>query len=116
MIVHSRLLLWASGMTVTPWLIVIHPNCRGDAGLIAHEQVHVRQMQRDGLLRFWWRYATSRRHRLAYEVEAYRVTIAHGCSLARAARTLATGYWLGIDEQQARAALLGAGQEQDAAT
>ena len=106
MIVHTRLLLWACGMTVTPRLIVVHPRYRGDSGLIAHEQVHVQQMRRDGLLRFWWRYATSRRHRLAYEVEAYRVSMAHGCTLNSAARVLATGYWLGIDEGQARRALL----------
>ena len=106
MIVHSRLLVWACGMTVAPGLIVIHPRYRGNAGLLAHEQVHVQQMRRDGLLRFWWRYATSRRHRLAYEVEAYRVSMAHGCTLNSAARVLATGYWLGIDEGQARRALL----------
>ncbi|HSW17863.1 MAG TPA: hypothetical protein VLJ86_11590 [Ramlibacter sp.] len=105
-IVHSRWLVWASGMTLTPRLIVVRPECRGDLGLIAHEQVHARQMRRDGLLRFWWRYATSRRHRLAYEVEAYRVSIAHGLPLGSAARTLAAGYWLRIDEAQARAALL----------
>ncbi len=58
-------------------------------------------MRRDGLLRFWWRYATSRRHRLAYEVEAYRVSMAHGFPLARAARTLATGYAQGICEHKA---------------
>jgi hypothetical protein len=109
LIVHTRLLLWASGMTVTPRLIVLRPECRGDAGLLAHEQVHAAQMRRDGLLRFWWRYGSSRRHRLAYEVEAYRVSIAHGCSIGRAARTLATGYWLGITEQQARQALLADG-------
>jgi hypothetical protein len=105
-IVHTRLLVWASGMTVTPRLIVIHASCRGDRGLIAHEQVHAMQMRRDGLLRFWWRYATSRSHRLAYEVEAYRVSISHGYPLGSAARTLANGYWLRIDEAQARQALL----------
>lgn len=106
MIVYSRLLVWACGMTLAPRLIVIHPRYRGNAGLLAHERVHVAQMRRDGLLRFWWRYAFSRRHRLAYEVEAYRVSMAHGCTLASAARTLATGYWLGIDEAQARQALV----------
>jgi hypothetical protein len=105
-IVHTRLLVWACGMTLTPRLIVLHPRWRHDAGLIAHEKVHAMQMRRDGLLRFWWRYATSRRHRLAYEVEAYRVSMDHGCTLASAARTLATGYWLGIDERQAREALV----------
>ncbi|MEJ7929268.1 hypothetical protein WG922_04705 [Ramlibacter sp. AN1015] len=108
MIVYSRLLVWACGMTLAPRLIVIHPRYRNDAGLLAHEHVHVEQMRRDGLLRFWWRYACSRRHRLAYEVEAYRVSIAHGSTLAGCARTLATGYWLGIDERQAREALLAA--------
>lgn len=106
-VVHTRLLVWAQGMTLAPWLILIHPRCRGDTGLLAHEEVHARQMRRDGLLRFWWRYATSRAHRLAYEVEAYRVSLAHGSTLASVARTLATGYWLGIDEAQARAALAG---------
>lgn len=92
-------------MTITPRLIVLHPRWRHDAGLIAHEEVHARQMRRDGVLRFWWRYATSRRYRLACEVEAYRVSMAHGSTLAGAARALSRGYWLGISDQQARDAL-----------
>ncbi len=51
--------------------IFIRPDHRGDAGLLAHEQVHVSQ---------WWRtlglhsllYLVSKKYRLAAEVEAYR--------------------------------------------
>lgn len=64
---------WAAGLTVG-FLIFIHPSHGGDAGLLAHELVHRRQF-----LRSWslsgWRYLLSRRARLAYEVEAYRVQL-----------------------------------------
>lgn len=56
--------------------IFIRPQHKGDAGLLAHEKVHVRQ---------WWRtlglhslrYLFSRRYRLKAEVEAYREQLKH---------------------------------------
>lgn len=94
-------------MAVTPRLILMRPQRAGDAALIAHEQTHCRQMVKEGTVRFWWRYFTSRDFRLAAELEAYRVQLALNPSgLDTMADYLARHYWLGITSQQARALLL----------
>lgn len=100
MIIHTRLLPVA-GFAPFPWLVLINEQHRGDPALLAHEQVHVAQMRRDGWLSFWLRYAT-RAGRQAYEVEAYRAQIAAGASLEACARNLVSMYWLGIDLPRAR--------------
>lgn len=61
------------GAAIVPWLLLINIKHRRNWGLLAHERCHQDQQRRDGWLRFMWRYATSREHRLAYELEAYRV-------------------------------------------
>src|SRR5438045_2795754 len=95
-VVHTRLLLWADGMTLAPGLVLIHPRARGDAGLVAHEQVHCEQMRRTGTLRFWLMYLFSRTFRLACEVEAYRASLRFRQGAARYfAAHLASGYFLG---------------------
>ena len=105
-IVCTSLLFWADGMTVLPGLVVVHPRVRSDAGLLAHEAVHCRQMREVGVLRFWWFYFTCPAFRLWAEVEAYRVSLRHQPHAVRHfARTLATGYLLPLDEQQALALL-----------
>ncbi len=105
-ILHTRLLFFAAGLTLCPRLVLVHPAARGDAGLLAHEMVHVAQMRRDGTLRFLWRYLMSRRHRLAYEVEAYRVSVRHAPhGLTQFARALSRSYWLRIGEPEALALL-----------
>lgn len=103
MIVFTRLLFWADGFTPFPWLILIHPRNRSHwslDGLIAHERKHQEQMDRDGWFRFVFRYLLSKRWRLAYEVEAYKVSIEHNMSVGHAANLIATGYRLphGVDE------------------
>jgi hypothetical protein len=104
------MLFFAAGLTVCQRLVLVHPAARHDAGLLAHEMVHVEQMRRDGTLRFLWRYLTSRRHRLGYEVEAYWVSVRHAPhGLERFARALAHGYWLGIRVQDALALLAAPG-------
>jgi hypothetical protein len=50
-----------------------------------------------GALTFWWRYLTDRQFRQRSEVEAYKVSIAHGAKRHDCARYLAEHYWLGID-------------------
>jgi hypothetical protein len=61
-------------------LIFIRPEYKGDAGLLAHERVHVRQWLRTiytlGLLHSL-RYLLSDDYRLACEVEAYREQARH---------------------------------------
>ena len=104
----TRLLFWADGMAVTPWLVLTHPRARKDAGLLAHEAVHCRQMREVGMLRFWWLYFSCRPFRLWAEVEAYRVSLAHRPNGLRSfARSLAHGYLLGIREDEAERLLLG---------
>lgn len=101
-VLATPLLFWADGMTVSPSLVLVHPRVRRDAGLLAHEAVHCRQMREVGMLRFWWWYFTNPAFRLWAEVEAYRVSLRHQPrGLRHFARTLADGYLLPISEQQA---------------
>ena len=107
-IVSTSLLFWADGMTVAPGLVVVHPRVRSDAGLLAHEAVHCRQMREVGVLRFWWLYFTCRAFRLWAEVEAYRVSLRHQpAALRHFARALSRGYLLGISAGQAERLLRG---------
>jgi hypothetical protein len=57
-------------------------------------------MRRDGWLRFVWRYMTSQRHKLVYEREAYKVSVAHGMYIAEAARALSRHYRFDDDGSQ----------------
>jgi len=104
-ILHTRLLFWANGFTVSPSLILINWTGPGLDALIAHEQCHQEQMRRDGLLTFWWRYLTSRAHRLDYEACAYNVQISMGYPVEWAAEKLVAKYFLNITLAQATAAL-----------
>lgn len=107
-IVCTPLLFWADGMTVAPNLVVVHPRVRSDAGLLAHEAVHCRQMREVGVLRFWWYYFSCPAFRLWAEVEAYRVSLRHQPGAVRHfARALSRGYLLGITPAQAEQLLRG---------
>ena len=107
-IVSTSLLFWADGMTVAPGLVVVHPRVRRDAGLLAHEAVHCRQMKEVGVLRFWWLYFTCPAFRLWAEVEAYRVSLRHQPGgIRHFARALAHGYMLGIPPERAERLLRG---------
>ena len=55
--------------------MILSSEHKNNAALIAHEQCHQSQQRRDGIFTFWWRYLTNKAHRLAYEVEAYKVWI-----------------------------------------
>lgn len=101
MVIYSRLLFFAAGLTVSQRLIVIHPDHRDDKPLLAHERTHQQQMKRVGTLTFWWRYLSDKAFRQASEVEAYQVQISHGAKRAICAMHLATGYWLNLDYGQA---------------
>jgi len=101
-VIATPLLFWADGMTVAPTLVVVHPRVRGDAGLMAHEAVHARQMREVGLLRFWWWYFTCPAFRLWSEIEAYRVSLLFQPSAARHfARVIADGYLLPVSAHTA---------------
>lgn len=87
-------------LTIGP-LILMQPHCRGDRALLAHELVHVQQWRRSFGL-FWPLYLLSRKHRLRYEVEAYRrqLEFAPGAALCFA-QVLSTQYWLKVSVQEA---------------
>lgn len=41
----------------TPWMTVyVHPYGANDRALLRHERMHLRQIRRDGWLRFWVQY------------------------------------------------------------
>ncbi|MGE4241731.1 hypothetical protein [Ramlibacter sp.] len=105
-IIHTRLIFWADGMTLTPDLVLINARLEGDQQLLAHETVHCDQMRRFGTATFWWRYATNRAFRLLMEVEAYQKEIAGGRSIESCARALSGRlYMLGLTESQIRGQL-----------
>lgn len=84
-----------------PSLILIPRWAKDDLAYKMHEQAHAEQQRVDGVLTFWWRYLTSKTARQAYEVEAYKVQIAHGASAITCAMHLCRDYWLGITQAQA---------------
>lgn len=102
-LVHTRWLFWADGMAVSPRLVFVHPRARGNAALLAHEQVHCEQMRRIGTLRFLWLYLSSPRFRLLAEVEAYAVSLRfHPGNLNHYAQLLARRYWLRVPVAEAK--------------
>lgn len=85
--------------------VFIRPTSKGDAGLLAHEMVHVGQWFATlGLHSFL--YLLSKRYRLWAEVQAYRVQLEHSPESAYIfALYLATRYRLPVDRDQAMALL-----------
>ena len=82
--------------------IVIDRNSWHKGPLIAHERCHQDQMARDGTLRFYWRYFTSKQARQEYEVEAYRVWVqVEPTDMWRCVRALTGSYGLDITDQDA---------------
>lgn len=93
-----------AGFAIGP-LILIRPQFREDAGLLAHEQTHVRQFLRCPFTHDL-RYTLSRTYRQACEVEAYREQLKHApAALGKFAAFLATRYDLRITTEQARSLL-----------
>ena len=84
-----------SGYTIGP-IILIRPRCKDDAGLLAHEQVHVAQFWRSlGILPLLSLFSPSLR--LKFEVEAYRKQLEFNPGAALAfAGFISTKYGLSI--------------------
>lgn len=83
------------------YCIVISRDARNKWALIAHERCHQAQMARDGTLRFYWRYFTSKQARQQYEVEAYRAWVRHTPGdLHLCAYWLANSYGLSMTNQE----------------
>lgn len=72
---------------ITIWPFILVRPGRESAGLLAHEGVHYRDMAWVTPLWWFW-YALSPKFRIDAEVEAYRVSMAHGMSLEDAASWL----------------------------
>jgi hypothetical protein len=84
--------------------IFIRPSAKDDAGLLAHEQVHVKQFWRNPL--FGLAYFFSKKARFKYEAEAYRAQLLHYPERLDALATiLATKYKLNITKEDALRAL-----------
>jgi hypothetical protein len=85
-------------------VILIRPEYRSDAGLMAHELVHVRQWYRNPA--FGWFYRFSKGFRLNAEVAAYREQLRHSVNVSRDrdlfAQYLVEKYDLDISFAQAR--------------
>ncbi len=82
--------------------IVVDRSDWSKTALIAHERCHQSQMARDGTLRFYWRYFTSKQARQQYEIEAYRVWVqVKSDDLYRCARALMQDYGLDVTYQEA---------------
>jgi hypothetical protein len=93
-----------AAMTYGPF-IFIRPEKKDDAGLLAHEQTHVRQFKRNPF--FGLAYWLSKKKRLDYEVEAYREQLKHSRDKADAfALALSTKYGLTITKDEAFVRLL----------
>ncbi len=106
-VISTRLLFWAQGFCPCPWVIFVRPERKGDAALLAHEKVHIEQMRRVGLIRFWLAYLFDDAFRFDSELEAYRrqLELDPG-GLYRFANGLATIYWLDITYEEALLALV----------
>ena len=101
MILYTNKLIPKRFAAVTVWpLILIRPEYRDDEGLKAHEEVHWHQVWTSLFtqpLLYW----LSKKHRLAYEVEAYREQLTYGGDAKLFAEFLATKYDLDIGYDEA---------------
>jgi muconolactone delta-isomerase len=92
-------LSWVAGIALYWWVLV-----RRDAPererLIAHEQVHIAQQRRDGLLRFLWRYLARGQWRARYEAEAYAEDVRRGRPLEQCVQAIYRRYRTGLTERE----------------
>ena len=93
---------WAAGCARGP-LIFIRPQYKGDAGLVAHEQVHVRQAFIGLFIVHAWLYLLSDRYKLWCEVAAYKEQAKHYADdrLPQFAGFISHNYGLSITHQEA---------------
>lgn len=83
-------------------IILIRPKYRTDIGLFEHEKTHVRQWYRGWGIGYWLAYHFSKKRRLQYEVEGYRVQLKYNPDRVQTfALYLSTKYNLGISVEDA---------------
>ncbi len=102
MIIETRFLFFASGITINQNLILVKPGYLTNEPLIAHERCHQEQMKRIGTVTFWLKYIFSKRFRLETEIEAYCVSIEKGANLESCAWNISNDYMLDIDFNTAK--------------
>lgn len=83
------------------FVILIRPKFKGVKSIVEHEKVHTRQVLK------WWilqpiLYNLSKKWRLKFELEAYKVSVKHGKSVDSAAWALANAYGLDITKEEAK--------------
>jgi len=101
-----------AGITYQIWftplsVILIRPKYRSDKGLLAHEQTHAKQIRHNWLWFLFYNF--SKKYRLKYEAEAYRVQLNYCTDKQKSLDTFATFlsslYNLDISYQDALKAL-----------
>lgn len=93
------------GYTIGP-VILIRPDYKDDKGLLAHEQVHVRQFWDNPVLHGFL-YKFSKPYRLKCELEAYAVQCRESdLTTDKAAEFIASNYNLDIDQAEAKKLML----------
>ena len=80
---------------------LIRPKFRGVKFIVEHEKVHTRQILK------WWilqpiLYQFSKKWRLKFELEAYKVSVEHGQSIDSAAWAIANAYGLDVTTEEVR--------------
>jgi hypothetical protein len=91
--------------------VVIRSDHSADRPTLVHELVHCKQFWRGGAVLHMLRYYASRDYRLRVELEAFRAELdactpaERGARLDDAARSLASGYHLGLDVHACRVLL-----------
>jgi len=99
---HIPRLFGADAIAFYPWTLVVLERY-SDQALLAHELVHLQEQESLGRWRWWWRYLTSCRFRLAAEVRGYRAQVAmRGISVDEAARRISRCYLLRVTTEQAK--------------
>lgn len=96
------------GICLHPRLVLVRPERKDDATLLAHELVHAKQMIRVGWLRWVIAYLFDPIFRQLAEVEAYQESVRlNPAKLHTYANALATLYRLDLTYAQAKALIQG---------
>ena len=89
-----------AAVSLYPWLIVIEGYEKHE-WLIKHEEGHLAEQERDGTLRWVFKYLFSKKFRYHVELEAHAVSVKYGYPLAKAARDLSSNYGLKLSYREA---------------
>lgn len=88
------------------FVTLIRPQFKGVKFIVEHEKVHTRQVFRWLIFQPIF-YQLSKKWRLKFELEAYKVSVEHGQSVNSAAWAIANLYGLDITKDEAKELLVG---------